>query len=168
MADLVGEGPRAPAFVSLDFAAGRVDLGLDVGEDLGAPLLLGRGREDEHQVIDGRGNRHDRKARWRTAADYSECLATPSVPRHTLPTPSVPRHTLPTPSVPRRTRLTRYAGEPRPSQAGDPDPRGRQPRRLGGLAQGESRPFGWRLAEQRQTGVRQGGHPVAGGDLAGR
>ena len=40
VADLVGQRPRAPVVVALDRAAAAGDLGLDVGQDLGAPIVL--------------------------------------------------------------------------------------------------------------------------------
>ena len=41
MVDLVGQRPRAPVVVALDGSAAGGDLRLDVGEDLGAALILG-------------------------------------------------------------------------------------------------------------------------------
>ena len=72
--DLERQRARVPVVLALDGPTGVGDLSLDVGQDLGSAVVLGRGGEDERQVIEARvaGHREfDRRDRESAAADYS-------------------------------------------------------------------------------------------------
>ena len=71
VADLVGQGTRAPVVIAHDRAGGR-DRGLDVGEDLLA-LVLGCARvEQQDEVVKGFRCSHEKFAdRWTAAAEDS-------------------------------------------------------------------------------------------------